>query len=71
MNGNIALLLVAALPIVCAPAAWAAGRKDGKKSIAAMVAATAVEMALLLLIAFPSMGKTLTIDNFCGMGLRM
>ena len=37
MNGNIALLMAAAFPIVCAPIAWAMGRKDGKRAIAAMV----------------------------------
>ena len=71
MNGNIALLLAAVLPIVCAPIAWAMGRKNGRRAIAAMVCATAAELALLLVIAFGCMGQTLTIDRFCGMGLRM
>jgi len=71
MNGNIALLLSAVFPILCAPVAWAMGRRDGRKAIAAMVCAAAAEMALLLAIAFTSMGQTLTIDRFCGMGLRM
>lgn len=71
MNGNIALLLAAVLPIVGAPVAWAAGRREGRRAIAAMVACTAVEMALILALALTAQGSTLVIDGFCGMGLRM
>lgn len=71
MNGNIALLVAAAFPIVCAPIAWAAGRKDGKRAIAAMALFCAAEMALLAAIALNALQSTLTIPGFCGMGLRM
>ena len=71
MNGNIALLLAAMLPIIAAPAAWAMGRREGRRAIACMVAFTAIELAILLALAFTAQGSVLTIDGFCGMGLRM
>ena len=71
MNGNLSLLIAAFFPVVAAPVAWAMGRKDGQKAIVGMVGATAVEMALLLILAFAGMGRELTIDGFVGMGLRM
>ncbi|MBR6571208.1 MAG: NADH dehydrogenase, partial [Clostridia bacterium] len=71
MNGNLALLIVALFPVLCAPIAWAVGTKNGRASITAMVAFTATELAMLLVIAFGGMGLELTIDGFIGMGLRM
>ncbi len=69
MTGSLSLLIEAFFPILCAPVAWAMGKKG--KAIAAMVAATAVEMALLLILAFGGMGRELVIDGFIGMGLKM
>ena len=71
MNGNLALLIVAFFPVLCAPIAWAVGTKNGRAAIAAMVGFTAVELAMLLTVAFGGMGLELTIDGFIGMGLRM
>ncbi len=71
MNGSLSLLIAAFMPIVAAPVAWTMGRKNGKKAIVGMVGATAVELALLLILAFAGMGAELTIDGFVGMGLRM
>ncbi len=69
--GNVLLLIAAFLPIVCAPLCWAAGRKEGRRAIAAMVATTAAEMALLLVIAFACFDSRFTLNGFVGMGLRM
>ncbi|MDD6041037.1 MAG: complex I subunit 5 family protein [Clostridia bacterium] len=69
MNGNLFLLVAAFFPIVCAPVAWAMGRRG--RAIQGMVASTAVEMALLLALAFAGMESVLAIDGFVGMGLRM
>ena len=71
MNGNLALLIAALFPVLCAPIAWAVGTKNGRAAITAMVGFTAVELAMLLVIAFGGMGLELTIDGFIGMGLRM
>jgi len=71
MNGNIVLLIAALYPVLCAPLAWVVGRKNGRASITAMVAFTATELAMLLVIAFGGMGMELSIDGFIGMGLRM
>ena len=71
MNGNLALLIAALFPVLCAPIAWTVGTKNGRAAITAMVGFTAVELAMLLVIAFGGMGLELTIDGFIGMGLRM
>ena len=57
MNGNLSLLIAAFFPIICAPVAWMMGRKEGSKAIQAMVGATAVEMLMLLILAFGGMGR--------------
>ena len=69
MNGNLFLLVAAFFPIVCAPVAWAMGRRG--RAIQGMVASTAVEMALLIALAFAGMESELAIDGFVGMGLCM
>lgn len=69
--GNALLLIAAFLPIVCAPLCWAVGRKNGRRAIAAMVAVTGAELALLLGIALACFNCTFTLDGFVGMGLRM
>ena len=71
MNGSISLLIAAFFPVVAAPVVWSMGRRDGKQALMGMVASTAVELALLLILAFGGMGRELTIDGFIGMGLRM
>lgn len=80
MNGTLILLLLALFPMLCAPLAWALGRKDGQQAIWAMVGASAVEVAVLALLLgnwiFASRqsdfaGCAFTWDGFLGMGVRM
>ena len=71
MNGNIVLLIAALYPILCAPLAWAMGRRDGKRSILGMVAYTAIELLLLLALWLTPGDKTLVLPEACGMGMRM
>jgi len=56
--GNIALLIAAVFPIVCAPVAWAMGRKDGKRAIAGMAGYCAIELVMLLTIALTKLHYT-------------
>ena len=63
------LILLALFPILCAPIAYAAGRKN--RSIAVMVGATAIELIALLAVVFTSFNATLELPGVCGMGMRM
>ncbi|MCI6378428.1 MAG: complex I subunit 5 family protein [Clostridiales bacterium] len=80
MNGALILLLLALVPMLCAPLAWALGRKNGQRAIWVMIGASAVEAAALALLlgswALSSRqshfaGYTLAWDGFLGMGIRM
>ena len=59
------LLILALFPILCAPVAYAAGKRG--KAIAAMVAVTAVELLGILLTAFTGFGMSLELpqDHIC------
>ena len=48
MNGSLILLILAVVPMLCAPLAWALGRKGGQRAIAVMIACSAVEVAALI-----------------------
>ena len=71
MTGSILLLIVALFPMLCAPLAWYAGRREGRVAIWTMVAATACELVLLLSVALGAFGHQLVIPYACGMGMRM
>lgn len=74
MNGSLILLILAVVPMLCAPLAWALGRKGGQRAIAVMVACSAVEVAALIwLTALAAGGNALrlTWEGFLGMGIRM
>ena len=60
--------------MLCAPLAWALGRRGGQRAIAVMVACSAVEVAALIwLTALAAGGNALrlTWEGFLGMGIRM
>ena len=63
------LLILALFPILCAPLAYAAGKKG--KAIPAMVLFTALELAAILLTAFLGFGSALELPGAVGMGMRM
>ena len=63
------MILLALFPILCAPIAYAAGRKN--RSIAVMVGATAIELIALLAVVFTWFNATLELPGVCGMGMRM
>ena len=74
MNGSLILLILAVVPMLCAPLAWALGRKGGQRAIAVMIACSAVEVAALIwLTALAAGGNALrlTWEGFLGMGIRM
>lgn len=48
MNGSLILLILAVVPMLCAPLAWALGRRGGQRAIAVMIACSAVEVAALI-----------------------
>ena len=48
MNGSLILLILAVVPMLCAPLAWALGRKGGQRAIAVMIACSAVEAVPLI-----------------------
>ena len=51
MNGSLILLILAVVPMLCAPLAWALGRRGGQRAIAVMIACAAVETAALIYTA--------------------
>ena len=74
MNGSLILLILAVVPMLCAPLAWALGRKGGQRAIAVMIACSVVEVAALIwLTALAAGGNALrlTWEGFLGMGIRM
>ena len=74
MNGSLILLILAVVPMLCAPLAWALGRRGGQRAIAVMIACSAVEVAALIwLTALAAGGNALrlTWEGFLGMGIRM
>ena len=74
MNGSLLLLILAVVPMLLAPLAWALGRKGGQRAIAVMIACAAVEMAALIYLTALAAGGNaarLTWDGFLGMGIRM
>ena len=74
MNGSLILLILAVIPMLCAPLAWALGRKGGQRAIAVMIACSAVEVAALIYLTALAAGGNalrLTWEGFLGMGIRM
>ena len=63
------LVILALFPILCAPVAYACGKRG--KAIAAMVAVTAIELIAIVLTAFTGFGMTLELPQAVGMGMRM
>ena len=74
MNGSLILLILAVVPMLCAPLAWALGRRGGQRAIAVMIACSAVEVAALIYLTALAAGGNalrLTWEGFLGMGIRM
>ena len=74
MNGSLILLILAVIPMLCAPLAWALGRRGGQRAIAVMIACAAVETAALIYFTALAAGGNaarLTWEGFLGMGIRM
>ena len=74
MNGSLLLLILAVVPMLLAPLAWALGRKGGQRAIAVMIACSAVEVAALIYLTALAAGGNaarLTWEGFLGMGIRM
>ena len=74
MNGSLILLILAVIPMLCAPLAWALGRRGGQRAIAVMIACAAVATAALIYFTALAAGGNaarLTWDGFLGMGIRM
>lgn len=76
MSGALILFVLAVLPMLCAPLAWALGRRGGGRAVAVMIACAAVETAALgcLLVTGAQGGfasLALRWDGFMGLGLNM
>ncbi len=62
------LILLALFPVLCAPAAYAMGKKG--KAILAMILATLIELAGILTVSLTG-EQTLVLPGAAGMGMRM
>ena len=73
MQQSILLPLAALLPLLLGPVAYAFGKKDWKKAVYVMIAATAAEFALLTYLLIRAvMGSPLGFTtSLTGLGLRM
>ena len=74
MQGNILLLIAALFPMLMAPVGWLAGRRSNRAAIGVMIGTCLLTLAYLVRVLVSAAGgaqATLTLEGFCGLGLRM